>query len=291
MLRLFHYMAEPKRYDAAEQTTRYEDNEHKADQIIDFHRQEKLVSPGLFMKIVEVHLFFVTAVSAVGVLAYYGHHTTTMEIFFAASIVCVLAVPVALVWYLRVGTRRKAAIDKTADSGNLTLFARLEQYAIGRASARFVNNRIVRLVSFAPPVCLMAYAIIRFQMQPRFSLVMIVLYTALIIIQVTIEMLRALDNELQSQYNRAIGSINGVLSGVVGVLENTTGIATGALAIATSARTFIDDTEPGHQKAHADITAAIDAIHHTTEAMADTFNVQPVQVDAPPEMAAEPKSE
>lgn len=300
MVFVLHYlsMEDQSRNEKAGQKARSEDYKRETEQLLKFHRQDKILAPGLFLKILEVYLLFVAVVGGTGVLAFYSHHDTILKIVLITSVVLVVAAPVAVIWYLLVAFRTKQAATPAAENaaaGKQNLWIRFTQSAIGRFVQRLGDNRIFRLLnfifSFVSAICMISYAIIRFPLHPRSSLVLIVMYMALFFAELTLELVRTLERRFQRDIKEVWDfndRLRAVLLGVMELLRYVDATAAAALGIAKSASKFIDDTEPGHMEMHKTTADALRAIHHSTEVMA-TVIIKPDQVDAPPGENDEPK--
>ena len=115
------------------------------------------------------------------------------------SIILVLILPFIVIWYLRVSFRRQPAEKIVSDKQSLT--ERVMQSSVSRYIVRIGNSPIARLLNFAFSIYMIAYAIIKFPSQPRFSLAYIVGYTALFVILVTFEIARSIEKMLRKEIN------------------------------------------------------------------------------------------
>jgi hypothetical protein len=297
-------MEEPNRNDTAEQKPRNEEYKQEAEKLLKLHRQDKLLAPSMFLKILEVYLLFVAVVGGIGVLAFYSHHEAILTFVLIAEGALVLAAPIAVIRYLLVNFRKKPTIEKTM-SDKRNLLVRIAESSFGMSLLRLFNNRIFRILNLlfncGAAVYMITDAIMRFPLQPRLSLAIIVVYIVLPLALFTIEIVRSLENTLRERLdvvwkfneinNRAINSINGAILGVLEMLKDVNTTATTAVSIAGNSIKFIDDTEPSHMEMHNSTNAALKALHHTLEIMANTFMTKPDQVGNLPEEEDEPRTD
>jgi hypothetical protein len=273
----------------AEEKPTSEEYQQETKQLLDLHRQDKVLTPSLMFRILEVSLLFVGAFAAIGVLASYGHHDTIQELFFIAAVVLVLITFLAAVWYIFV-----SFIKGTATPSEQKLLARFTRSSIGRSWLRLTNNRTFRLLLF-PFTCvqtiyMVADAIIRFPRQPRFSLVIIVVYMALFLISATLEIARSLEIALRRDIKEVWeheARSHEIFSGLLEILKQVDAKATEALGIAVSSRKFLEDTEPSHVEMHKSTTVALSSLQQALEAVTNTLLAKP----APPGKDKEQKSD
>jgi hypothetical protein len=274
-------MEEPKRDDAAEQKARNEENKQEAKQLLESHRQDELLAPGMFLRILEVYLLFVAAVVGIGVLAFYSHHDTTSAIFFIASVLLVLIAPVAVIWYLLVRFKKNVAI-------------RISQSSIGAAVLRSVRNRklthVIFLFGLVASSLMIVFAIIRFPLHPRLSLAISVYYMTSLLISVTLQIVNSLESRLRVSIRdiwkfaeRNLDLIE-TLSEAVQAVDTK---AEAAIGLAESSHKYMTDIEPLHAETHKQVTIALNAIQHDLEGWAKTSPATPPKGGAPDPPAGE----
>jgi predicted membrane channel-forming protein YqfA (hemolysin III family) len=187
---------EPSCGETSEQEASSEKYEQEAEQLLELHRRHQVLSPSLFLGMLSAYMLFITAVAAVGAIAFSSGHITTLEIVFFTSVALLLFVPVSVIWYLRV-TFRKTSTKKT--EGNQDLGLRLAQSFLGTIFVRLANNRIFKLLGFVLPICMITFAImVVFPRKPRFSLGIIVFYTTIFVFLMISEVWRQVASAAQT---------------------------------------------------------------------------------------------
>jgi hypothetical protein len=178
----------PGREDTAEQEPRNEKYKEKAEHLFEAHRRNEILPPNLVIAILSVFLLFITALGALGVLAFYSGHNTTLEIIFIITIVLLLAVPISVIWYLRVMFRRKP--EAKVEQAKKGVLDKLIETPFGMFLARFGSNLIVQILQYVFVIYMIADAIISvYPIHPRLSLAIIVVYMPLLLIPVMLRIL------------------------------------------------------------------------------------------------------
>jgi len=163
----------------AEQKARQDKYKEEAEQLFELHRQNKLLSPSVFLGILNAYLLFVTAVAAFGVVAFYSNHIATLESVFVTCIILLLAAPISAVWYL-FGFRTNPIESEVPKYKSL--LDKLTQSSVGTFLARLGQNRFARIVLYSLLVLNIEEAIRKWPSNPRFSLGVIVLNMAFIVL-------------------------------------------------------------------------------------------------------------
>jgi hypothetical protein len=266
-------MEGPDRGNKAEQESRREEQPQESEQLLKFHRRDEILAPSLLVSLMNVYVLFVATITGIGVLAYYSHWDLTRDICLIASVILILIVPFAAIWYL-FNFRKKPAATNVVPTKQ-TLMGRITQSSVGNLWLRLANKRISRrlivLFTLAQATGMIVVAIIRFPVQPRFSLAQIVFYMAMFLISLILEIVQSLERRLRGELIerwKREDKIIAVIKDMLALINTVDAKAMIAVDAANSARGFIIDTEPGHQETHKNITAALNAIQHTTEVMA-----------------------
>ena len=265
---------EPSRDDAAEQKAGSIEYQEKAEQFLKLHRQNKVLSfdTTLLIGLPTVYLLLVTALAGIGVLAFYRHHDTTSDIFLFVSVVLVLLIPISIIWYLVSNFKKKPKADVSRQQG---LLAKITRSSVGRFLTWFGHSRI-RFLGHLIFIFVIVDSILTFPRHPRSSLAFIVVYLALYFSLSILETLRLLNRVLGAEISE-IWEFNKLVQGALGALRD------GIIAVSKDQEALAER----HHKlvemflaTNEDTLAAIKAIHHATEVIANPPN--PPDDEPPP---------
>jgi hypothetical protein len=240
-------------------------------------RRDTSLSLSLFLKLLEVYFLFVAAIVSVGVLAFYSHHDATSKISPGVSVILVLIAPISVVWYVLIWFRKTAA-EKSV-SGKQQFFIRFTQSFAGRSLLFLGNNYVFTFCSFALPVYNIIKAIIRFPLEPRASLAIIVFFLALFFALLIAEAFGFFETRLRRIIIDTSDAIKATTDNVTLIVEalkyipDTINVIQEAVtkvdAKANEALQLIADNESSYDEAHKTSIEALKAISHTVELLAN----------------------
>ena len=192
----------------AEQKPRNEEYSEEAEQLLKLHRFDKVLTPQLFLGIVNVYLLFITALGACGVLAYYGGHMIILQGVFIASGLLLLVAAISALWYLQ-AIFRKTPAEQVA-LGRQSLLSRIMQSAPGKFLSFIANDRILRFLQYSLCIYLIGFAIIRlFPQHPRTSLATIAFGMALFLVLMVFGVVCQLVEEINGlwEFNKTVRNV------------------------------------------------------------------------------------
>lgn len=271
---------EPSRDSTAKQETAGEEYKQEADQLLELHRQDKILPPSELLAVLSAYMLFVGAVTGVGVLASYSHHETTANVFLIVCIPLILLALLGVVWYLLISFRKKPTAREV--SKRQRLLGRIERTAVIRFFDWLGRSRI-RFLVFPFFVYTIAESIRAFPLHPRSSLTIIVVYLSLSLVLLILESnqlsSRALTGFIRKDSETQLKTVEilQILSNAVGDAQRT---AEHAKALAEINSKYIDDTAPADSNIHKAIITATEHIQESVQALDSKITLLTARLDA-----------